>query len=159
MTTGLTSNQKTAPDNAGPLVARNCRRLRGLCDDGRDGIVPSIGNDSAVIERRRAQRLEIRLPVEFRQSRADGVYIVRTLTRNVSSGGIYLELDSAEFRPGDRLDVELAIPAADGVSPYPGRATSHAEILRVDPLEKRGKLDIRRYALAARFLEPLRFAY
>ncbi len=159
MITGLTPIQQPTPDDGGPLVASKSGRLSDFGDDGRNGSVPSNGNDSAVTERRRAQRLEIRLPVEFRQSRADGVYVVRTVTRNVSSGGFYLELDSAEFRPGDRLDVEMAIPAADGVSPYPGRATTHAEILRVDPLEKRGELDIRRYALAARFLEPLRFSY
>lgn len=110
-------------------------------------------------ERRRAQRLEIHLPIEFRQAREDGDFIVRTLTRNISSGGLYLELDRPDFKPGDRLEAELSIPAAEGVSPYPGRAAAQVEILRVIPLDDRPGAAHSRYGLAARFLEPLRFSY
>jgi PilZ domain-containing protein len=110
-------------------------------------------------ERRTALRREIRLPVEFRQSRCDGDFIVRTVTRNVSAGGLYIELERPDFAPGDRVDAELSIPAAEGVSPYPGRATAHVEILRVIPLHNSGTGDHARYGLAARFLEPLRFSY
>jgi hypothetical protein len=110
-------------------------------------------------ERRLAQRLEIHLPIEFRQAREDGDFIVRTLTRNISSGGLYLELDRPDFKPGDRVEAELSIPAAEGVSPYPGRATALVEILRVTPLDDRPGAAHSRHGLAARFLEPLRFSY
>ncbi|HKQ49747.1 MAG TPA: PilZ domain-containing protein [Phycisphaerae bacterium] len=110
-------------------------------------------------ERRRDQRLEIGLPVEFRHAREDGDVIVRTLTRNISSGGLYLELDRSDFQPGDRVEAELSIPAAEGVSPYPGRATVQLEILRVTPLDDRRGAAHSHYGLAARFLEPLRFSY
>lgn len=145
----------------GTLLARISDRSSNASESGRgSSAVNAAKNEQAPpSERRRHQRLEIRLPVEFRQSRDDGAYIVRTISQNVGTGGLYFELDSADFRPGDRLDVELTIPAAEGVSPYPGRATTQAEILRVDPIQERGTLAIRRFGLAARFLEPLRFSY
>ena len=110
-------------------------------------------------ERRRDRRLEVPLPIEFRLARDEGDLIVHTVTRNISSGGLYLELDSPDFKPGDRVDVELSLPAAEGVSPYPGRAAVQVEILRVTPLDDRRGAAHSRYGLAARFLEPLRFSY
>jgi hypothetical protein len=113
----------------------------------------------SISERRRHQRLDLRLPAECRQQRGESAYVVRTITQNVGTGGLYFELDSADFRTGDRLDLELTIPAAEGVFPYPGRVATRAEVLRVTPLEPKRGLALHRFGLAARFLEPLRFSY
>jgi hypothetical protein len=110
-------------------------------------------------ERRRTRRLDIRLPVELRVIRADGELIIRTMTRNVSAGGLYLELENADLAPGERGNAELSIPPADGVSSCPGRAAVPIEIVRIAPLADRPGNPAPRYALAARFLEPLRFSF
>lgn len=168
-TTKLAPAALPATQPRGTVVAGKGDRPANARDQ-RDGrlVNPATKADpDPAAERRRAQRLEIRLPVEFRQCREDGDCIVRTVTHNVSAGGLYLELDRPDFKPGDCVEAELSIPAAEGVSPYPGRAAAQVEILRVTPLDDRRvrRTSPRwgaahsRYGLAARFLEPLRFSY
>ena len=106
------------------------------------------------IDRRFDSRLPLRLPVELRRQREGRAHIVRTLTQNVSTGGLYFELDEREFQPGDRFDVEITIPPSDGVSPYEGRAHGPAEVLRV---AETGRAT--RFGVAAKFLDRLRLSY
>jgi len=109
--------------------------------------------------RRLHERLAIRLPVECRRDDDGRTSVVRTITQNVSTGGMYLELDASEFQPGDRVLVELIVPPAEGVSPYQGRATCRAEILRVGQVTERTPSGLERLGVAARFLDRLRLAY
>jgi hypothetical protein len=109
--------------------------------------------------RRLHDRLAIRLPVECRREDADPTSIVRTITHHVSTGGMYLEMDTPEFRPGDRLLVELIVPPAEGVSPYQGRASCQAEVLRVGPVACSSPGTLQRQGVATRFLGRLRLAY
>lgn len=88
-----------------------------------------------------------------------GQHIVRTLTGNISTGGMYLELDDADFQPGDRLQVELTLPPAEGVSVFEGRASSSAEVLRVLPPVDDSLPARRRFRIACRFLDRLRLSY
>lgn len=104
--------------------------------------------------RRVHSRLAMRLPVELRSLDDPESSIIRTVTRNVSTGGIYLELGGPEFTPGQRIGVRLRIPAAEGVSAYPGMITCDAEVLRCSPHPRSGSPA--RYGLAARFLDKLR---
>lgn len=110
-------------------------------------------------ERRSQRRLSIRLPVEIRKETTGLRQLIRTVTRNVSSGGLYLELDAAEYRPHDRLHLELTLPPAEGVSPYEGRAACTAEVTRVQPIPNDRTGSIERFGIAARFLDRLRFSY
>lgn len=106
-------------------------------------------------ERRAHRRLALRIPVECRR----GDRIVRTLTQNISTGGAYLETEQGDFQPGDRLDLALTLPAADGVSPYPGDATCTAEVLRVRPTPQPPAEASPRDGVALRFLDRLRITY
>lgn len=115
-------------------------------------------------DRRRHQRMYIRLPVECRMEAGNAGLVVRTLTQNISTGGMYLALDSADFQVGDRLSVELTIPARDGVSPYPGRANCTAEVLRVQPITPGATPNDATHppghvGIATRFLDRLRISY
>ncbi len=110
-------------------------------------------------DRRTSRRLELRLPVELRMAGDDAATLVRTITRNISTGGLYLELDRADFSPGDRLLIELTVPPTEGVSPYPGRATCTAEVVRCTPLAANSETRIERMGIAARFLDRLRITY
>ena len=114
---------------------------------------------SAVSERRGHRRMEIRLPIECQREKTADRSVVRTITQNISTGGLYLELDSPDFRVGDRLRVCLTIPSAEGVSPYPGRAACTAEVVRVHTLNKQGTGGFHGYGVAARFLDKLRISY
>ena len=110
-------------------------------------------------ERRAHRRLEIRLPVELRRTGDGPTVVVRTITQNISTGGMYLELDRPDFAEGDRLSVQITVPPAEGVSPYAGRASCIAEILRVIPRNPGPGGEIERYGVAARFLDRLRITY
>lgn len=112
--------------------------------------------ESRFDERRRCQRMEIRLPVECRLERAGGPHIVRTVTRNIGTGGLYVELDEPDFSVGDVIDVQLTLPAAEGVSSHPGRASSRAEVLRVFSVGDEGSA---RFGIAAKFLDRLRTSF
>ena len=109
--------------------------------------------------RRCHRRLNIRLPVEIHKENAGVRQLVRTVTRNVGSGGAYIELDAADFQPCDRIRLELTLPPAEGVSPYEGRASCEAEVLRVQPVANERPGSITRYGIAAKFLDRLRFSY
>ena len=110
-------------------------------------------------ERRSYRRMTIRLPVECSREVAGAPQIVRTVTCNVSTGGMYIELDRPEFRVGDRFRIELTVPAGEGVSAYEGRASCAGEVVRIDPPEPETVPSRRRYGVAARFLDRLRFSY
>lgn len=114
-------------------------------------------------ERRSDRRLRIQLPVECRSDASDSAPIVRAVTRDISSRGLFLEMDAPAFRLRDRLRLDMALPPAEGVSPYEGRASCTAEVLRAEliPGGDGGRADSlpRRYGIAARFLEPLRLSY
>lgn len=114
------------------------------------------GDAAGAVDRRTYRRLDIRLPVECRVLRGDTTHLVRTITRNISTGGLYLELDAPDFAEGDRLDVELVLPPSEGVSPYPGRANCRAEVVRVREI---GATTAARFGIAARFLSRLRMSF
>lgn len=114
---------------------------------------------SAPSERRRHRRLGIQLPVECRREAGDHPLVVRTLTQDISAGGMYLQLDSPDFHVGEQLGAILTVPPAEGVSPYSGRIACPAEVIRLDPPAGSCQEKPRRYGLALRFLDRLRISY
>ncbi len=117
-------------------------------------------------ERRQHRRLDIRLPLECYPVEAGRAQALRTVTTNISTGGLYFELDLIEGvsppEPQDRLQVELTVPPGDGYFPYQGRVSSVAEVLRCDELpqaESAGGERFARVGVAARFREPLKLAF
>ncbi len=111
-------------------------------------------------ERREHRRLEIRLPLEYRPA-AEGACAYRTVTLNVSTGGLYFETDSQDIGPGTLLELELTVPPGDGHFPYVSRVSSVAEVLRARPLarEVSARPGGQRLGVAARFREPLKLSY
>jgi len=85
----------------------------------------------------------------------------RTVSINVSSGGLCFLAEPDRFQPGMRLDLGLAVPPGEGHFPYPGRMEARAEVLRVEslPLRLRPNADPGghpdRVGVAARFCKPL----
>lgn len=126
----------------------------------RTGDEPTQGTGrSAHAERRSHRRMVIRLPVECRKDVDSQTCIVRTITRDVSTGGMSFELDAPDFCVGDRLRIDLTVPPAEGVSPYQGRASCRAEVLRISRMTVANADSVERHLIAARFLGTLRLEY
>lgn len=120
-------------------------------------------------ERREHRRLNIRLPVEYRPTKQNVNRAIRTVTENISTGGVYCEMDVLEGitppQVGSIWEVELIVPPGDGYFPYHGRATGLAEVIRAceppsptadSPTETFSQ---RRIGVAARFRKPLKLAF
>lgn len=157
----VSGNSDSRKGNAGTGLAATNGRESSQSRDGGSQKMPSDQDrhPSSRSERRLDRRLEIRLPIECRLEGENGACVVRTITQNVSSGGMYIELDSPDFKVGDRLRIELTVPAAEGVSPYPGRATCAAEVLRIEPIASESPDGLRRFGIASRFLDKLKISY
>ncbi|NLX13283.1 MAG: PilZ domain-containing protein [Phycisphaerales bacterium] len=120
-------------------------------------------------DRREHRRLNIRLPVEYRPNNKSASGAIRTVTENISTGGVYCEMDMLEGvtlpQVGSVWEVELIVPPGDGYYPYHGRATSMVEVIRwCDPsssatVSRAEPPCHRRVGIAARFSEPLKLAF
>ncbi len=117
-------------------------------------------------ERRQYRRLAIRLPLECSPPDQGRDGAIRTVTSDVSTGGVAFEIDQLEgvtVPPvSSLLNIELTVPPGDGHFPYEGRVTGVAEVVRCDrrPRTTASRADApARFGVAARFREPLRLAF
>lgn len=122
--------------------------------------------DSTEADRRQHRRLCIRLPLECYGAHQGRERALRTVTTNISTGGLYFEMDLLDGigrpAPRDLLAVELTVPPGDGHFPYAGRLSSTAEVVRCDPLaplQNGNATGVPRVGVAARFSEALRLAF
>jgi hypothetical protein len=114
-------------------------------------------------ERRQYRRLAIRLPLEYDSAGKAEVQTVRTVSSNISTSGLYFEMDIVEGLPVPEvksvLNVALTVPPGDGYFPYEGRVIGVAEIVRCDELApQRGDVPAR-MGIGARFRDPLKLAF
>jgi len=111
------------------------------------------------------RRLTIQLPVECISPDGGWERTVRGVTVNISTGGIYFEVDVSNGLsrlPADALlDIELTVPPGQGHFPYEGRVKSVAEVVRWEELGDVNGVSPRRrrVGVAARFREPLKLAF
>ena len=111
----------------------------------------------ALQERRGDRRVVIRLPLECLVS-CDGRRITyRTVTHDVSSGGVCFDADSDDFPVGASLEMELGVPPGDGHSPYPGRVRGTGAVVRVD--RPSGGEPEAPFRIAAEFAKPLKLLF
>ena len=108
-------------------------------------------------ERRRHRRLCIRLPIECVAAVGDRRMTYRTVTHDISSGGVCFESETDEFPIGTSLEMGLEIPPGDGHSPYPGRVRGTGRVVRGDRLAEHGGPP--RFRIAARYSKPLKLAF
>jgi len=94
------------------------------------------------------------MPIEV--AGADDHGLVRTITRNICTGGLYVELDQCKFAPGEEVRIEMTVPAGDGVSPYPARAHCRGRVARIDRIRPTSR-KAQGVGVAIRFLDRLRF--
>ena len=111
-------------------------------------------------ERRQHRRLNIRLPLECCPVGGDLGSVRRTVTSNISTGGLYFETDATDLRAGQDLQMELTVPPGDGYFPYYGRVTGVGKVVRVSPLSVDGGGQTgARAGVAAQFSENLKLSF
>ena len=82
-----------------------------------------------LVERRKYERLPLRLPMRFINERASAT---SCLTENISSKGFYC-VSPDPFVPGDRLEVELFLPAHNpGHGEKAVRLKCQVQVVRID---------------------------
>jgi hypothetical protein len=59
--------------------------------------------------------------------------VVRTVTRDVSAGGVCFDVEGDDVHVGANLVVDLIVPPGDGHFPYSGRIQGDGEVVRVEP--------------------------
>ena len=113
-------------------------------------------------ERRQHRRLNIRLPLECRTMGEEPQVVYRTVTLNVSTGGLYFELDTERIREGMLLELSLTVPPGDGHFPYHGSVHCVGEVVRVQKVSRtEGSTESARdrFGIAAKFREGLTLSF
>ena len=101
-------------------------------------------------ERRKSQRLQLRLPISQLADSSGPVWPAGLWTRNVSAGGMFFEMpaDSAPRR-GSELSFELVVPPGEGYATAESKLRGAGLVVRRAPS---GKGSV---AIALRFNQPL----
>ena len=115
-----------------------------------------------VIEKREHRRLDIRLPLEFNHTDVGRGNTWRTITINVSTGGVYFETTIDDFGIGDQLALSIGVDPRDQRFPPEGKISTIAEVVRISPVEDLPGSDdalILRYGIGAKFRQPLKLSF
>ena len=110
-------------------------------------------------ERRKHRRLQMHLPVEFRRSGQTVTGFHHSVTRDVSTGGLYFETVLDDLGKGELLDIEMTIPPGEGHFPYQGRVSSVAKIVRADKPAADAALTNPRVGIGAAFRESFKLSF
>lgn len=111
-------------------------------------------------EKRAHRRLDIRLPLEYRKREGVRSKPLRTMTINVSTGGVYFETTDEDIRLGDILEFELGIPPGDSRFPLPGKIANKGKVIRTAAIDdQEGETEMpsyTRFGVAAQFQEEFK---
>ena len=111
-------------------------------------------------ERRKHRRLQMHLPLEFRCATESVAWQHHTMTRDVSTGGIYFETAMDDLRKGELLNIEMTIPPGEGHFPYQGRVSSVAKVVRMEKLSGlAGQVSNRRVGVGVVFRESFKLSF
>jgi len=83
-------------------------------------------------ERRKYKRLGAKFDISCREVGSTTEQSHTGCTVNVGPGGLYFETESATFKPGCLLEVELSIPPKRGLLEFGGKISAFARVLRTD---------------------------
>ena len=89
-------------------------------------------------ERRKFKRFGAKFDISYREIGPIAEQSYPGYTVNVCPGGLYFEAESAAFKPGSLLEVELSIPPKRGLLEFGGRISGFARVLRADNISTTG---------------------
>ena len=127
-----------------------------------EGMYQQTGTQDAAalpLERRKHRRLQMHLPLEFRRANEMSAGQCHSVTRDVSTGGIYFETGMDDLRKGELLNIEMTIPPGEGHFPYQGRVSSVAKIVRTDKPGSDLELTNPRIGIGAAFRESFKLSF
>lgn len=110
-------------------------------------------------ERRRHRRLLMEFDLYYRQVGSASHHFHTGHTVNVSPGGLYLETPGDVCKPGNLVELSLAIPPKLGVLEFGGKLAGLARVLRVTGLgdfQAAGDISFGRCGVALEFCGPLK---
>ena len=110
-------------------------------------------------ERRKYRRLQMHLPVEFRRASETSSGYHRSVTRDVSTGGLYFETVLDDLAKGELLDIEMTIPPGEGHFPYQGRVSSVAKVVRTEKSASGAEMINPRVGIGAAFRESFKLSF
>ena len=83
-------------------------------------------------DRRRHQRLPLRLTVLCQKVGQFGGTVYAGSTINVSPGGVLAEFGDCHLEDGELVSIDMSVPPTEGLLEYGGRFSSYARVVRVD---------------------------
>ena len=83
-------------------------------------------------EKRKHKRLGAKFDISCREVGSTTGQSHTGCTVNVGPGGLYFETESATFKPGSLVEVELSIPPRRGLLEFGGRISGFARVMRTD---------------------------
>ena len=113
-------------------------------------------------EKRAHRRLDIHLPLEYRRQAKARSNVYRTMTVNVSTGGLYFITADESLLPGDVLALEMEVPPGDGPFPQESRISTTGEVIRttvIDSETKPNGVKFSRYGVAAKFQKDFKLTF
>ncbi len=108
-------------------------------------------------EKRKYKRLGAKFDISCREVGSAAERAHTGCTVNVGPGGLYFETESAAFKPGSLVEVELSIPPRRGLLEFGGKISGFARVLRADNIfESAGgtNLSSEIFGIAVQFCRP-----
>ncbi len=106
------------------------------------------------VEKRKYKRLGAKFDISCREVGSTTGQSHTGCTVNVGPGGLYFETESATFKPGSLLEVELSIQPRRGLLEFGGRISGFARVLRTDNIYESARgtdLTFGKYGVALQF--------
>ena len=88
--------------------------------------------------RRRHERLPLKLDVLCQKVGPSGGRIYTGRTVNVSPGGVLLEINGSGLLNGELLSVDMSVPPTEGLLEYGGQFSSYARVVRIERTQSSG---------------------
>ena len=106
-------------------------------------------------ERRTHRRLDIQMLIEYKALGVGRRNVERSVTMNVSTGGVYFETTNDDIKVGDLLAMELGVTSDDNRFPKNSKISTIGKVVRSAVLETeaddQASPAYSRYGIAARF--------
>lgn len=113
-------------------------------------------------EKRSYRRLDMSLPLEYRKPKNENCNFLRSITKNVSTGGVYFETTDDSLKAGDILTFELGIPEGDNRFPKHGTISTTGKITRLTSIAINGDQSpsrLSRFGVAASFQKGFKLEF
>ena len=114
-----------------------------------------------LVERRAHRRLDVQLPLEFSSINHARGNNWRSVTQNVSTGGVYFETTIDDIKVGEELSLSFDVGSRDPRFPPNGRINTVAKVVRIEKIKDFFQADtpLIRYGIGAKFSKNLKLAF